>query len=61
MRRDLIDEYLLIINPLLLGSGHKVFPHEDKTAAFELVSSTPTTTGAIIAVYGPAKPNKEKK
>jgi dihydrofolate reductase len=60
MRRDLIDEYLLIINPVLLGSGHKLFPDEDRTVPLELVSATPTTTGVILAVYRPATPDKKK-
>jgi dihydrofolate reductase len=55
MRRDLIDEYLLMINPVLLGSGRKLFPDEDRMARLELVSATPTTTGVILAVYRPAR------
>jgi dihydrofolate reductase len=59
MRRDLIDEYLLIINPLLLGSGHKLFPDATKTVPLELVSATPTTTGVILAIYRPASANND--
>jgi dihydrofolate reductase len=61
MRRDLIDEYLLIINPLLLGSGHKLFPDAEKAVPLELVSATPTTTGVILAVYRPATADKNKR
>lgn len=32
MRRNLIDEYLLMINPLVLGSGHKLFRGDDLTS-----------------------------
>ena len=61
MRADLIDEYLLIINPLILGSGHKLFPDTDKTVPLELVSATPAITGAILAVYRPETPNQKKR
>jgi dihydrofolate reductase len=54
MRRDLIDEFVLMINPLLLGSGRKLFPDADTTVPLELASATPTTTGVILAVYRPA-------
>ena len=61
MRSDLIDEYLLIINPLLLGSGRKLFPDTDKTVPLELVSTTPTTTGVILAVYRRSTPDQKHR
>lgn len=51
MRRGLIDEYLLSIHPLLLGSGQRLFPEGGAFAALQLVESVPTTTGVIIAIY----------
>ena len=50
-RRDLVDRYQLLIHPLVLGSGRRLFPDGDATAALELVDSVPTTTGVIIATY----------
>src|SRR5256884_5441574 len=41
----LIDEYLLMIHPLVLGSGQRLFDHRDHHAKLRLLSSTPTTTG----------------
>jgi dihydrofolate reductase len=52
-RRDLIDEYLLLIHPLVLGSGRRLFP-DGPAASLRLVDATPTTTGVIIATYRPA-------
>ena len=49
-RRDLIDEYLLTIHPLVLGSGRRLFP-DGTPARLRLVDSKPTTTGVIIARY----------
>lgn len=50
----LIDEYLLMIHPLVLGSGHRLFEHDGASARLRLVSSTQTTTGVILATYQPA-------
>jgi dihydrofolate reductase len=50
----LIDEYLLMIHPLVLGSGQRLFDHDDHLAKLRLLSSTPSTTGVILATYQPA-------
>lgn len=52
---DLIDEYLLFIHPLALGSGQRLFEHEDHLLRLRLVGSTATTTGVIIATYHPER------
>jgi dihydrofolate reductase len=55
IRRDLIDEYTLLIHPLVLGSGRRLFP--DRTfAALRLTDSLTTTKGVIIATYQPVQP-----
>ena len=48
----LIDEYVLSIHPLLLGSGSRLFP-DGAAAELELLDSTTTTTGVIIARFRP--------
>ncbi|HWH11729.1 MAG TPA: dihydrofolate reductase family protein [Solirubrobacteraceae bacterium] len=50
----LIDEFLLIIHPLVLGSGRRLFEHDDVEVKLRLLSSTPTTTGVILVTYEPA-------
>lgn len=52
--RGLIDEYLLLIHPLVLGSGQRFFP-DGAVARLELVDSLTTTTGVVIATYRPAQ------
>jgi dihydrofolate reductase len=52
--RGLIDEYLLLIHPLVLGSGQRFFP-PGAFAPLELVDSLTTTTGVVIATYRPAQ------
>jgi dihydrofolate reductase len=49
----LIDEYLLMIHPRVLGSGQRLFDHDDHVANLRLLNTTPTTTGVILATYQP--------
>lgn len=51
---DLIDEYLLLIYPLVLGSGQRLFDHDNHLVKLRLAESITTTTGVIIATYQPA-------
>jgi dihydrofolate reductase len=53
MRHSLIDEFMLIIHPHVLGTGRRLFPEGGAAAALSLVSSRPTSTGAMVAVYQP--------
>ena len=50
VRRNLIDEYILLIFPIVLGTGRRLFP-EGKPVHLRLVESLATTTGVIIATY----------
>jgi dihydrofolate reductase len=56
MRRNLIDEYLLSIYPLVLGSGRRLFNDGGAFAALRLIDAVTTTTGVVIATYRPAEP-----
>jgi dihydrofolate reductase len=50
IRADLIDEYLLMIHPLLLGSGARLF-EGGAHAELELLNSVTTSKGVVIATY----------
>jgi dihydrofolate reductase len=50
-RRNLIDEYVLLIHPLLLGSGRRLFPDGGPSSELRLTSSVITSTGVVIATY----------
>jgi dihydrofolate reductase len=54
MRRDLVDEYVLLIHPLILGSGRKLFADTGSLVNLRLVDSKVTTTGVLIGTYEPA-------
>lgn len=54
MAADLIDEYLLMIHPLVLGSGRRLFP-PGVEVRLRLADSVTTPTGVMIARYEPAR------
>ncbi|HEX5936113.1 MAG TPA: dihydrofolate reductase family protein [Actinomycetota bacterium] len=54
MRADLIDGYTLLIHPLVLGSGRRLFDEEEQVRALRLTDSQTTTTGVIVTAYEPA-------
>jgi dihydrofolate reductase len=47
---DVIDEYLLMISPLVLGSGRRLFAGGTR-ASLRLVDSSTTSKGVLIAAY----------
>jgi dihydrofolate reductase len=51
VRCNLIDQFILLIHPLVLGSGQRMFGDDGTLAKFPLTESVPTTTGVIIATY----------
>ena len=51
---DLVDEYLLMIEPLMLGGGKRLFPDDGSARPLELVSATPAASGVLICTYRPA-------
>jgi dihydrofolate reductase len=55
MRRDLVDRYVLLIHPLVLGSGRRLFTDGGTFAALRLVHARTTTTGVVIATYEPSR------
>jgi dihydrofolate reductase len=55
MQRNLIDEYMLLVNPIVLGSGRCLFAEGSPPASLRLVGDVTTTrTGVVIATYQPA-------
>jgi dihydrofolate reductase len=50
MAADLIDEYLLMIHPLVLGTGRRLFP-EGSRASLRLTDSVITTKGVLMVTY----------
>ena len=51
---DLVDEYRLMIEPIVLGGGKRLFPDDGKARPLELVSVETAKTGVQICTYRPA-------
>jgi dihydrofolate reductase len=51
MDRGLVDEFVLMIHPLVLGTGRRLFPERGPLADLRLVDSVTTTTGVLIGTY----------
>jgi dihydrofolate reductase len=47
----LVDELLLTIYPIVLGSGQRLFPDGGAPATLRLADTVTTTTGVVIATY----------
>lgn len=54
IQHDLVDELRLMIDPLLLGGGKRVFPEDGSLRRLRLVDTSSTTTGVILATYATA-------
>jgi dihydrofolate reductase len=57
VENDLVDEYQLMLEPILLGGGKTVFPTDGRARRLELVSVTQAKTGVLICAYRPAGPS----
>ena len=51
VEHDLVDEYRLMLEPILLGGGKTIFPTDGRARPLELVSVTPAKTGVLICTY----------
>jgi len=53
LANDLVDEMNLLIVPVVVGQGTRLFPDAGPDIALELVDSRPTPSGITIQVYRP--------
>ena len=52
--QGLVDEYQLMLEPLLLGGGKSIFPTDGEARRLELVSVQQAATGVLVCRYRPA-------
>ena len=53
VENDLVDEYQLMLEPILLGGGKTIFPADGQARKLELVSVAQAKTGVLICAYRP--------
>jgi dihydrofolate reductase len=51
IEHDLVDEFRVMIDPLVVGGGRRLFPEDGALSELRLLDSEPTKTGAILATY----------
>src|SRR5205085_4391832 len=54
VEHNLVDEYQLMLEPILLGGGKTMFPSDGQARPLELMSVTQAKTGVLICAYRPA-------
>jgi len=52
----LIDELHLLVHPIAVRKGMRLFDEGEPPIPLRLISATPFTTGVVHLVYGPAEP-----
>jgi dihydrofolate reductase len=53
VRHELVDAYRLMVHPLVLGTGKRLFREGTQLTKLRLVDSKATTTGVLILTYEP--------
>jgi len=51
MKHDLVDEFVLMFHPLVLGKGRRFFDEDTPFTKFKLASESMTNTGVVVAIY----------
>jgi dihydrofolate reductase len=51
LAEDLVDELLLLVHPIVLGAGRRMFGADGAPATLRLVDATPTGAGVVITQY----------
>jgi dihydrofolate reductase len=55
VEHDLVDELRVMVDPLVVGGGKRLFAEDGALRPLRLLDSQVTTSGAILATYAPAK------
>ncbi|MDR3574286.1 MAG: dihydrofolate reductase family protein [Anaerolineaceae bacterium] len=55
MKQNLVDLYVLLIHPLILGLGRHLFPEGGIYATLKLIDAKSTSSGVVVVTYQPAE------
>jgi dihydrofolate reductase len=58
IEHDLVDEFRLMIDPVVVGGGKRIFGDDGVLRPLQLVDGQVTTTGTILATYAPEHRNE---
>jgi dihydrofolate reductase len=60
---ELVDEFRLMIDPVFVGDGKRLFPDPAKITPLQLVGTEATSTGAVLATYAPklGRPSRNQR
>ena len=53
IEHELVDEFRLMIDPVVLGGGKRIFRDDGSLRSLRLIDGQVTSTGAILATYAP--------
>jgi dihydrofolate reductase len=56
MAHDLVDEYRLMVHPIVLGGGKKLFRDGGTATPMHLVDARASTSGLVLLTYRPEPP-----
>ena len=54
MNHGLVDEYRLLIQPVVVGDGNRLFEHGTTPAALRLTGTKTTGRGVVAHIYQPS-------
>ncbi len=60
MKHDLIDEYRIMVHPVVLGSGKRLFGEGTDRKALKLIDVITFSSGIVVLTYQPAAKRSEK-
>lgn len=55
MQHSLVDEYRLMVNPIVVGSGKRLFQESGDMTTLRLVDTKPFKSGVVVLTYAPAE------
>lgn len=61
MRHDLIDEYRIWVYPLVLGTGHRLFPTQAEHRILRLDNTLPLGSGVVVLTYLIRRPRSSSR
>jgi dihydrofolate reductase len=55
-QHNLIDEYRLMVHPVILGSGKRLFREASEKKVLKLIETKTFSSGVLLLTYHPDKP-----